>query len=398
MPSSALRCVLVLLACCLGLAALPAADGPPTTIPEEKDRPKHDGFLTIAKAGNVDLLFMGDSITEQWGGPGRKAWDKYFAPLKAANFGIGGDRTQHVIWRLRHGELEGIQPKVAVLMIGTNNGGDSAEDVALGIKTILKDFAERSPSCRILLLGIFPRSAKADAGDRQKNNQVNKIISGYADNRRVVYLDIGAGFLQPDGTLTTEIMPDLLHLSEKGYQIWADAIIGPVKQMMSEDPSRLIPKFNPPSTVAKVAKQEELIAAGKIGVGTKALEKLAEDKNEKTADAAKVSLAVVSAWKDAIDAELAKAKADGDVFAAAELAATMAANYTPGDIAKGYTEQEKELKKDAAYAAGKEYQKLRAFPYAERRDPRYAKLVEAFVKKYPDGFYATQAKALVPKD
>ena len=390
---------LILLALCLGAGAVTAGDdgkGPPTTIPEEKDRPKHDGFLAIAKAGNVDVLFMGDSITEGWGGAGRKAWDKNFAPLKAANFGIGGDRTQHVIWRLRHGELEGIQPKVAVLMIGTNNG-DSAGDVALGIKTILKDFAERSPSSRILMLGIFPRSAKADAGDRQKNEQVNKIIAGYADNRRVVYLDIGAGFLQPDGTLTTEIMPDLLHLSEKGYQIWADAIIGPVKQMMSEDPGRLIPKFNPPATVPKVAKQEEAITAGKIGVGTKALEKLAEDKNEKTADAAKVSLAVVTAWKESIDAELTKLKADGDVFAAAELATLMAANYA-GEIGKGYTEQEKALKKDPAYAAGKEYQKLRTFPYAERKDPRFAKLIEAFVKKYPDGFYAKQAQELVPKE
>lgn len=387
------RSALLLLALC---AVLAAADGPRTTIPVEKDRPRHDGFLAIAKAGGVDLLFIGDSITDGWRGAG-KIWDKHFAPLKAANFGIGGDRTEHVIWRLRHGELEGIQPKLVVLMIGTNNGGDSAEDVALGIKTILKDIAERSPGSRVLLLGIFPRSAKADAGDRQKNNQVNRIISGYADNRRVVYLDIGQAFLQPDGTLTTEIMPDLLHLSEKGYQIWGDAIIGTVRQMMSEDPGRLIPRFNPPSTVPKVARQEELIAAGKIGVGTKALEKLAEDRNEKTADAAKVSLAVVAAWKDGIDAELARLTADGDVFAAAELAATMAGNYA-GELAKGYTEQEKALKKDPAYAAGKEYQKLRAFPYAERRDPRYAKLVEAFVKKHPDGFYAKAAQELVPKE
>lgn len=392
MLSIALRSALIILSLCVGVAS--AADGPATTIPEEKDRPKHDNFLAIAKAGNVDLLFMGDSITEGWGGAGRKAWEKYFAPLKAANFGIGGDRTQHVIWRLRHGELEGIQPKLMVLMIGTNNG-DSAEDVALGIKTIIKDVSERSPATRILLLAIFPRGAKPT--DRVKNEATNKIIAGYADNRKVVYMDIGPGFLQPDGTLTTDIMPDLLHLSEKGYQIWADAIIGPVKQMMSEDPSRLIPKFNPPSTVAKVAKVEEQIVGGKIGVGTKALEKLTEDKNEKTADAAKVSLAVVTAWKESIDAELAKAKADGDVFAAAELAATMAANYT-GEIAKGYTEQEKALKKDPAYAAGKEYQKLRAFPYAERKDPRYAKLIEAFVKKYPDGFYAKAAQELVPKE
>src|SRR5579863_8794669 len=135
--------------------------GPKTTIPEEKDRNRHEEFLKIAKAGGVDLLFLGDSITDGWRGGGKAVWDKYFAPLKAANFGIGGDRTEHVIWRVRNGELVGIQPKVVVLMIGTNNG-DPADDVALGIKTIITDIQERSPRSKILLLGIFPRSEKPD--------------------------------------------------------------------------------------------------------------------------------------------------------------------------------------------------------------------------------------------
>jgi N-acetylglucosamine-6-sulfatase len=158
--ASILHCLLTLsLSAVLGVGISADPTGPATIVPAEKDRPRHDGFVQIAQAGGVDLLFLGDSITDGWRGQGKSVWDKYWAPLKAANFGIGGDRTEHVIWRLRHGELEGIQPKLVVLMIGTNNG-ESAEDVALGIKTIIADINERSPTSRILLLGIFPRGAK----------------------------------------------------------------------------------------------------------------------------------------------------------------------------------------------------------------------------------------------
>jgi lysophospholipase L1-like esterase len=396
----------VLLSLVLGCAAvagvLSAADpakGPNTTIPQEKDRPRHDGFVEIAKAGGVDLLFLGDSITDGWRGGGKPIWDKYWAPLKAANFGIGGDRTEHVIWRLRHGELDGIQPKLVVLMIGTNNGGDSAEDVALGIKTIIADIQERSPTSRILLLAIFPRGAKPDA--RTKNENTNTIISGYADNRRVVYLNINQAFLTADGTLSTDIMPDLLHPNEKGYQIWADAINDTVHQMLQEDPSRLIPRITKPSPVAKVAKLEEQIVGGKVGAGVKGLEKLADDKNEKngkTTEAASASLAVITEWRKGIDAEITRLKDAGDVYAAAELAAGMATSYAGNDAAKAYQEQAAELKKDPAYAAGQAYQKLRQIPFAQRKDPRFQPMVEAFVKKYPDGYYAGLAKALVPKD
>lgn len=399
MTSRALASLLLL--CCVALSMLPlgyAADGngPKTTIPEEKDRPKHDRFIEIAKAGNVDLLFLGDSITEGWSGAGREAWEKYWGPLKPANFGIGGDRTEHVIWRLRHGELEGIQPKLVVLMIGTNNGGDSAEDVASGIKTIIADIQERSPATRILLLAIFPRGAKPDA--RTKNDGTNAIIAKYADNRRVVYMDIGQGFLQPDGTLTTDIMPDLLHLSPKGYQIWADSINDQVKQMLQEDPSRLIPRIAKPSAVAKVAKLEELIVNGKVGVGAKALEKLVDDKNAKTAEAATTSLALVNDWRKGIDADIAKLTEAGDVFAAAELTAGMATSYAGSDPGKAYQEQAATLKKDPAYAAGQAYQKLRQIPFAQRKDPRFAAMVEAFLKKYPEGHYSAQAKGLLPKE
>ncbi len=377
-----------------GLSAL--QNGPRTTIPAEKDRNRHDEFLKVAKAGGVDLLFLGDSITDGWRGGGKAVWDKYFAPLKAANFGISGDRTEHVIWRLRNGELEGIQPKLAVLMIGTNNG-DPAPDVALGIKTIIADIHERSPRTKVLLLAIFPRSEKPDGG-RAKNEEVNKLISKFVtftETRRVAYLDINAKFLAPDGTLPKDIMPDFLHPNEKGYQIWADAIVDKVKQMLQEESGKPAPSFSPPSPVLKVSRLEESIAAGKVESGVKALEKLSTEKDARTAEAAKASLAAIEAWKASVDAELARLKTEGDVVAAAELASGMGSNYS-GETAKGYQEQASELKKDPAYAAGKEFQKLAARPAELRKDPRFAKLVEAFLKKYPDGYYAKQAQMLVP--
>ena len=382
------------------LLALPTAvaaqgKGPSTTIPVEKDRNRHEEFLKVAKAGGVDLLFLGDSITDGWRGGGKAVWDKYFAPLKAANFGISGDRTEHVLWRIRNGELEGIQPKLAVIMIGTNNG-DPAGDVAQGIKTILNDLHDRHPRCKALLLGIFPRSEKPD-GARAKNDEVNKLIAKFvtfAETRRVAFLDIGAKFLAPDQTLPKDIMPDFLHPNEKGYQIWADAIIDKVKQMLQEDSGKPLPAFSPPSPVARVARIEETIAAGKVDAGIKALEKLTGDKDAKTAEAAKAGLAVIDAWKTSVDAEIAKLRDEGDAFNAAALASGMAANYT-GDVAKGYQEQAFELKKSPAWTAGKEFQKLAAQPAELRKDPRFVKMVDAFVKKYPETVYAKQAQAWI---
>lgn len=387
-----------LLCLLLCAAVLAAADGPRPTVPVEKDPNRHAEFLQVAKAGHVDLLFIGDSITDGWRSTGKAVWDKFFTPLKAANFGISGDRTEHVIWRLRNGELEGIHPRLAVVMIGTNNGGDSAEDVALGIKTIIADIQQRSPGTRILLLAIFPRSERPDGG-RLKNEQTNQLIARFAnpsDPKRVVYMDIGKQFLTPDLVLSKDIMPDFLHPNQKGYEIWAGAIIDMVKQLMQDDPGHLAPTFASPAPVPKVARIEEAIAAGSVAAGCKALEKLSGDKDAATADAAKASLAVVAEWKAAIDAGITRLRADGDVYTAAEMATTMGKLYTGAD-AKPYKDQAAELRKDPGYAVGKEFQKLAALPYEARKDPRFPKLVEAFVKKHPDGFYAAAAQALIAK-
>jgi lysophospholipase L1-like esterase len=214
------------------LSLLALQDGPKTTQPVPKDEKRHLGFVEIAKKGGVDFLLLGDSITDGWRGRGKKIYAEKFEPLKAANFGIGGDRTQHVLWRLRNGELEGITPKLVMLMIGTNNGGDSAEDVAAGITAIVKEIHGKSPTTKVLLLGIFPRGEKPNPG-REKNDKVNAIVAKLDDGGKTVkYLDIGAKFLGADGVISKDIMPDFLHLSEQGYQIWADAVLPSIQELM----------------------------------------------------------------------------------------------------------------------------------------------------------------------
>jgi lysophospholipase L1-like esterase len=222
-----------------------AGDKPnPATTPVPRDAnwvKRHEGFVEIAKKGGVDLLFLGDSITDAWGGEGHnpkaagaKYFTEHFVPLKAANFGIGGDRTQHVLWRITNGELDGITPKVVVLMIGTNNtGSDSAEQIAEGITAIVKTIRARSPQSKVLLLAVFPRGEKPDNPARAKIAEINQRISRLDDGRNVRYLDIGKKFLQPDGTLGKDIMPDFLHLSARGYEIWGEAIQPTVQQMLA---------------------------------------------------------------------------------------------------------------------------------------------------------------------
>jgi len=202
----------------------------------EKDfwKQRHESFLARAKQGEVNIVFLGDSITQGWERRGKKVWQANFEPLKAVNFGIGGDRTENILWRITEGgELRSIEPKLAVVMIGTNNTKtNTAPEIVEGITAIVKELGKQKPNMKVLLLGIFPRSAKADDPLRQKIVAVNQEIARLHDGKRVFFLDIGKRFLQEDGTLTEEIMPDLLHLSERGYEIWAEAIIERVRELM----------------------------------------------------------------------------------------------------------------------------------------------------------------------
>ncbi|MEM8736832.1 MAG: GDSL-type esterase/lipase family protein, partial [Planctomycetota bacterium] len=155
----------------------------------------------------------------------------------AFNLGFSGDRTEHVLWRLEDGAVEGMSPKVTVIMIGTNNTGhrkEKAEYTATGIEAILKQVHERMPDTKVLLLAVFPRGVKPDDELRQINNGVNERIEKLADGRKVHFVDIGDKFLDEDGVLPKDIMPDALHPNAKGYRIWAEAIEEKLSELLGE--------------------------------------------------------------------------------------------------------------------------------------------------------------------
>jgi lysophospholipase L1-like esterase len=212
---------------------------PSTVDPKPRDgnwMQRHESFNDRVKKGNVDLLLIGDSITQGWEGAGKEAWEKYYGKRNAVNLGIGGDRTQHVLWRLDHGNIEGIAPKLAVLMIGTNNSNgmdNTAEEIGEGIQAIVKKLRAKLPQTKVLILAVFPRGEKPNP-QREKNAKASEIASKLADNQMVFFQDIGDKFLAADGVLTKEIMPDYLHLSPQGYEIWAAAIEPNVAKLMGE--------------------------------------------------------------------------------------------------------------------------------------------------------------------
>lgn len=229
------------LAALCGVTTLHAADKPTvqqpdvaapkmdakTGQPQATFMQKHESFVQIAKEGKAKLVFLGDSITQGWGGA-KAVWDEAFGKYKPANFGIGGDRTQHVLWRIENGELDGIKPKAFVIMIGTNNSAtDSAEGIAKGIAKIVETVRAKQPQAKILLLAVFPRGNRADGqlnAQNDKLKEVNATITKLDDGKHIFYLDIGKKFVPGNGPIDKAIMPDALHLSAKGYQIWADAI------------------------------------------------------------------------------------------------------------------------------------------------------------------------------
>ena len=212
-------------------------------------QPRHAEVVERVKQGDVDLLMIGDSITHRWErqGDGKEIWDKYYAPRNAVNMGFGGDRTEHVLWRLENGEIDGISPKLAVLMIGTNNSNRqdyTAEEIADGIIAICQKLRAELPTTKILILAIFPRGSAEQRKIKNapatfnpqwaKNNKASKRASKIADNKWIYYLDINKKFLDENGALTREVMPDLLHPKEKGYAIWAEAMEPTIKKLMGE--------------------------------------------------------------------------------------------------------------------------------------------------------------------
>ncbi len=237
--------LLVLLGCGL---LFPACNSslPATVVPaprEEYDwwQQRFNAINERVRQGNIDMVFIGDSITQGWEGAGAAIWDKYYAGRNAANLGIGGDCTQQVLWRLDNGNVDGISPKVAIVLIGTNNYDRPAKEIALGVRAVVSKLRQKLPDTRILLLAIFPR------GDvEEKYQQVLKDASAcfarLDADPMVDYMDIGQVFLDADGMLQRNIMPDLLHPGEAGYQLWADAIEPRLVQMLAENRRAMAPE------------------------------------------------------------------------------------------------------------------------------------------------------------
>lgn len=192
---------------------------------------RHEAIMALMRRSPPELVFVGDSITHFWGGEPRDArargaavWEKYYGGRKTVNIGYGWDRTENLLWRLRNGEVDGIAPKAAVVMIGTNNAGiNTVEEIAAGIEAVCAEMHLRLPKTKILLLGIFPRGAKPDAM-REKLANVNRLVARLDGRYNVTYLDIGHVFLEKDGRIAPEIMNDYLHPTEAGYARWAEAM------------------------------------------------------------------------------------------------------------------------------------------------------------------------------
>lgn len=207
-------------------------------VPREEWVQRVAGNLDRARKqpGGIPLVFDGDSITDRWQDVAPKLWRERYVKLGAFDFAIGGDRTEHLLWRLVQGQLDGIQPKLVVLMIGTNNlGANTPEEIAAAVTAIVKEYEKRCPKAVILLQAIFPRGQSASDPLRAKIKAVNAIIAQLQDGKKVIYMDFGDKFLEKDGSLSKEIMPDFLHPSEKGYQIWADAIQPVIDQYFPKD-------------------------------------------------------------------------------------------------------------------------------------------------------------------
>jgi (4-O-methyl)-D-glucuronate---lignin esterase len=208
---------------------------------------KHIELIEKAKKGNIDLYFAGDSITRRWEATHKANWDLNFGGWKAANFGAGGDRTQNVIYRIENGEMDGVTPKVIVLLIGTNNvgfvpvnGSDAAlvEDITKGIKACLNALRKKAPTAKILLIGITPRNTNGSTALMPTINKINNRIAKFANGKTIKFLNINDKLADKDSKLYDGMTDDGLHLTDKGYQVWADAM-KPILNEWLGPPSKL---------------------------------------------------------------------------------------------------------------------------------------------------------------
>jgi lysophospholipase L1-like esterase len=193
--------------------------------------------LERTRKGGVNVVFIGDSITQGWGDTGKAAWTQHFEPLGAVNYGIGGDSTRQVLWRIQHGLLDGLQPKLVVLKIGTNNlygdfNAGTDEEIARGIEASVQAIRAKLPQTRVLLLGILPRQNEYFSG---RILLINALAQKLANGQAVRFLDLSERFQKTPGKgdLRTDLFsPDLLHLAAPGYAAFAEAIAPVVKEMI----------------------------------------------------------------------------------------------------------------------------------------------------------------------
>jgi len=195
---------------------------------------RHEEYAQRAKAGGIDVLFIGDSLTEWWLDParGKAEWERCFGGWRTANFGISADRTQHLLWRLRHGEGQGYAPQAIVLLVGTNNTGlendgrtprNTVDETLAGIRAVLDELRDCFPEAKILHFALFPRGEK-DSLNRRQVEAINRALAGWPREESTRLVDIGSRFLDGNGDILEDLMPDLLHLSAQGYRIWSAAI------------------------------------------------------------------------------------------------------------------------------------------------------------------------------
>jgi lysophospholipase L1-like esterase len=199
---------------------------------------RHQQFMNIATNSEFDIMFLGDSITDLWnveadpqGNPdGKCVFDKYFGDVKVANFGISGDTTQGVLWRLQNGEGKGHKPKAVMLMLGTNNtGSSSGAEIAEGIGAVVLELRNDFPDAKIMLLAIFPRGSGPNDSNRRKCEEANKIIAKLHDGKHIFFTDINSKFLNDKGGLIGFRPTDNLHPVEEGYEIWASSVAPTLK-------------------------------------------------------------------------------------------------------------------------------------------------------------------------
>lgn len=207
-------------------------------VPAPFQEERHDAFVEEARRGGIKCLLMGDSITDWWRRAGVDVYEANFGGLRCANFGIAGDRTQGVLWRMENGELEGYSPKLMMLMIGTNNLSarnrtpNTPAEIAMGVAVIVTKFRTTFPDAKVLLLGIFPRGPDPSDPYRDSIRQINALIANLDDGESVRFMDIGDRFLEPDGSISMEVMADGLHPTTRGYEIWANAVMPTFREML----------------------------------------------------------------------------------------------------------------------------------------------------------------------